>query len=161
MAAEDESFQLELRPAAVVDLEEIIALDRQSFPMAWSRKMFLDELSGDDKRLYGVFPSNLDMSPLLLGFICFHHCLDEGSLLRLAVHPDKKRKGIASFLIREMMVLLKDKKVKEIFLEVGAANHAAQRLYRSFDFQLIGRRPEYYSGNREDALIMKAMLSLN
>ncbi|MCK4378066.1 MAG: ribosomal protein S18-alanine N-acetyltransferase [Deltaproteobacteria bacterium] len=158
MAAEHESFQLELRPAAVVDLEEIIDLDQRSFTMPWSRRMFLDELSGDDKRLYGVFRLNPDMSPLLLGFICFHHCLDEATLLRIAVHPGKNRKGIASFLIREMMVLLKDKGVKKIFLEVGTSNHAARRLYRSFDFQLIGRRPEYYSGTREDALIMKAML---
>ena len=74
------------------------------------------------------------------------------------MHPDKKRKGIASFLIREIMILLKDKGVEKIFLEVGTSNHAARRLYRSFDFQLIGRRPEYYSGTREDALIMKAML---
>ncbi|NIA20261.1 MAG: ribosomal protein S18-alanine N-acetyltransferase [Xanthomonadaceae bacterium] len=158
MAAEHEVFHLELRLAAVVDLEEIIALDRHSFSMAWSRQMFLDELSGDDKHLYCVFQSNPDISPLLLGFICFHHCLDEADLLRIAVHPDKKRKGIASFLIREMMALLKDKKVKEIFLEVGNSNHAARMLYRSFDFQLMGRRSGYYSGTREDALIMKAML---
>jgi len=49
--------------------------------------MFFDELSGDDKHLYGVFLSNPDMSPLLLGFICFHHCLDEPTLLRIVVHP--------------------------------------------------------------------------
>ena len=158
MAAEHEAFQLELRTAAIVDLEEIIDLDQRSFAMPWSWQMFIDELSGDDKRLYGVFPSNPDTSPLLLGFICFHHCLDEATLLRIAVHPDKKRKGIASFLIREIMILLKDKGVKKMFLEVGTSNHAARRLYRSFDFQLIGRRPEYYSGTREDALIMKAML---
>ncbi|MEA2109116.1 MAG: ribosomal protein S18-alanine N-acetyltransferase [Pseudomonadota bacterium] len=158
MAAEHESFQLKLRPAIVVDLEEIIDLDQHSFIMPWNRQMFIDELSGDEKHLYGVFQSNPDWSPLLLGFVCFHHCLDEATLLRIAVHSGKKRKGIASFLIREMIILLKDKKVKEIFLEVGASNHAARRLYRSFDFQLIGRRPEYYYGTREDALIMKAML---
>jgi len=57
-----------------------------------------------------------------------------------------------------MMVLLKDKGVKKIFLEVGTSNHAAQMLYRYFGFQPIGRRPDYYSGTREDAMIMKALL---
>jgi len=158
VAAEHEFFHLELRPAAAVDLKEIIDLDRRSFTMPWSRQMFLDELSGADKHLYGVLQLNPDIAPLLVGFICFRHCLDEASLLKIAVHPDKKRNGIASFLIREMMVQLKDKKIKEVFLEVGTSNHAARMLYRSFDFQLIGRRPEYYPGTREDALIMKAML---
>jgi len=33
VAVEHKFFQLELQPAAVVDLEEIIALDRHSFSM--------------------------------------------------------------------------------------------------------------------------------
>ncbi len=159
MAAEHEAFQLELRTAAIVDLEEIIELDQCSFTIPWSRKMFLEELSGDDKHLYGVFLSNPDMlSPLLSGFICFHHCLDEATLLRIAVRPDKKRKGIASFLVREMIILLRDKGVRKIFLEVGTSNHAAQRLYHSFGFRPIGRRPGYYAATHEDAVIMKALL---
>lgn len=158
MAVEYESFQLIVQSATVLDLEDIFALERRSFPIPWSRQMFLDELSGDHKHLLCVFQSNPGIESPLLGFICFHSCLDEATLLRIAIHPDKRRKGIASFLLREMMSLLKDNKVREIFLEVGAANQAAQRLYQSFHFQLVGRRPEYYPGTHEDALIMKAVL---
>jgi len=42
VVADHKSFQLELQPAAVVDLEEIIDLDQRSFTM-WSRQMFLGE----------------------------------------------------------------------------------------------------------------------
>jgi len=158
VAVEYESFHLTLRSATITELEEILALDRRSFSVPWSRQMFIDELSGDHKHLFCAFQSNPDRLSLLLGFICFHSCLDEATLLRIAVQPGKKRKGIASFLIRKMMAQLKDEKVREIFLEVGASNHAAQKLYRSFNFQFIDRRPEYYPGTREDALIMKAIL---
>lgn len=158
MAVEHESFQLILQSATVLELEEILALDRHSFSRPWSRQMFIDELSGDHNHLLCVFQSSPDIVSSLLGFICFHSCLDEATLLRIAVHPDKRRKGIASFLIRNMMAQLKDEKVREIFLEVGALNQAAQRLYQSFHFQFVGRRPEYYSDTREDALIMKATL---
>jgi len=41
-------------------------------------------------------------------------------------------------------------------LEVRAGNTAAQALYRQFGFQEVGRRPKYYTDNREDALIMTA-----
>jgi len=34
------------------------------------------------------------------------------------------------------------------------SNHAAQRLYQLYGFEVAGRRPRYYSDNFEDALIM-------
>jgi ribosomal-protein-alanine N-acetyltransferase len=39
-------------------------------------------------------------------------------------------------------------------LEVRASNDVAQALYRSFGFEVAGRRPRYYSDDGEDALVM-------
>lgn len=158
MAAEHESLPLPLRSATVDDLGEIIDLDRRSFSQPWTRQMLIDELSGENKYFLCAFLPNRETALFLLGFICFHCCLDESTLIRIAVDPGSRRQGIASFLIREMIRRLRNKHIKEIFLEVGASNHAVRILYRSFDFQPIGRRPDYYAGTREDALIMKATL---
>ena len=43
---------------------------------------------------------------------------------------------------------------RRMTLEVRASNEAAQGLYRSFGFEVVGRRPRYYSDDGEDALIM-------
>jgi [ribosomal protein S18]-alanine N-acetyltransferase len=37
---------------------------------------------------------------------------------------------------------------------VRPSNDAAQTLYRSFGFDVVGRRPAYYTDDGEDALIM-------
>ncbi len=39
-------------------------------------------------------------------------------------------------------------------LEVRASNIIAQKLYRRFGFDIVGRRIRYYQNNNEDALIM-------
>ena len=39
-------------------------------------------------------------------------------------------------------------------LEVRDSNEAAQALYRSFGFEVAGRRPRYYTDDGEDALVM-------
>jgi len=39
-------------------------------------------------------------------------------------------------------------------LECRVSNEAALALYRKYGFQQVGRRPQYYSDNREDALIL-------
>jgi len=41
-----------------------------------------------------------------------------------------------------------------VTLEVRLSNAAAQGLYRSRGFREVGRRPEYYPDNGEDAVIM-------
>jgi ribosomal-protein-alanine N-acetyltransferase len=43
---------------------------------------------------------------------------------------------------------------REITLEVRASNHAAQALYRSMGFVVVGVRKHYYYDNGEDAILM-------
>ena len=39
-------------------------------------------------------------------------------------------------------------------LEVRASNVVAQNLYKKYGFKMAGIRKEYYSNNKEDAIIM-------
>jgi ribosomal-protein-alanine N-acetyltransferase len=41
-----------------------------------------------------------------------------------------------------------------VTLEVRASNTIAQELYKKYGFQVVGRRPRYYSSDGEDAIIM-------
>ena len=43
---------------------------------------------------------------------------------------------------------------EDITLEVRASNTVAQNLYRKYGFKMGGIRKEYYSDNKEDAIIM-------
>jgi ribosomal-protein-alanine N-acetyltransferase len=44
------------------------------------------------------------------------------------------------------------------YLEVRESNVSAQELYKKFGYRPIGRRKNYYPGDREDAILMYAVL---
>jgi ribosomal-protein-alanine N-acetyltransferase len=74
----------------------------------------------------------------------------EREIINLAVKPDFRRLGLAKLLLRRE---LKHRAV--FFLEVRESNLAAQKLYKSFGFQEIGRRPEFYANPAETAIVMR------
>ena len=89
------------------------------------------------------------------GFIMIQHTPDGVEVLTLAVHPAKRRRGLARHLMTHMIRTLKP---AEIWLEVAVDNEAAQALYQGFGFVQDGRRSKYYkrAGNFPvDAVLMK------
>ena len=89
------------------------------------------------------------------GFIMLQHMPDGVEILTLAVHPEKRRRGLARRLMAHMITTLQPAK---IWLEVAADNAAAQALYQGFGFVEDGRRSKYYkrAGNFPvDAVLMR------
>jgi len=80
--------------------------------------------------------------------------VDEGHISTVATHPQWLRHGIAELLLIAMTERAAEMGVRVMTLEVRVSNAGAQTLYRKFGFEVVGRRPHYYSDNREDALIM-------
>jgi ribosomal-protein-alanine N-acetyltransferase len=76
----------------------------------------------------------------------------ERELLNLAVHPEFRRQGIASVLLRNALSAAHP---AEWFLEVRASNHAAIAFYEKHAFQRAGIRPKYYREPSEDAVVMR------
>ena len=52
------------------------------------------------------------------------------------------------------MKLCKENNLVAMTLEVRTSNTVAQNLYRKYGFKMAGIRKEYYSDNKEDAIIM-------
>ncbi|HEX7627396.1 MAG TPA: N-acetyltransferase [Candidatus Methanoperedens sp.] len=69
----------------------------------------------------------------------------------LNVHPEHRRKGVASSLMETAFDILKEKGYKKITLEVGINNHIAQNLYQSMGFIVDKKLFNYYT-NGDDAL---------
>jgi len=64
------------------------------------------------------------------------------------------RQGIAELLLIAVTERAAEIGARVMTLEVRVSNTSAQALYRKYGFEVVGRRPQYYSDNREDALIM-------
>ena len=94
---------------------------------------------------------------VVVGYIALTYCLDEAEINIIAVVDSFRRKGVATMLLNETYKVLKQLKVKVVFLEVRRSNEGAQSLYEKHGFTYIGVRPYYYKG-REDALVMSKIL---
>ena len=86
------------------------------------------------------------------GFIAFRTVApSEREILNLAVAPGLRRQGIARQLWKSVL----QGSSGSIYLEVRETNQAAINLYNSLGFQVLSRRPGYYSSPLESAIVMK------
>ena len=90
----------------------------------------------------------------MVGYVCVWFVVDEGHITNVAVHSDYRGKKIGDKLVKEMVKLCEESKLVAMTLEVRSSNTVAQNLYRKYGFKMGGIRKEYYSDNKEDAIIM-------
>ena len=85
----------------------------------------------------------------------------QAEIITLAVHPERRRQGLARRLIKELTKTLANNPEQRILLEVAANSFPARKLYESMGFQVFHRRPGYYPGyyndrsGSADALLME------
>lgn len=83
----------------------------------------------------------------------------ESELLRIAVYGDHRNRGIAREILTRLHAIASECGSNEMFLEVRASNEAAISLYRSFGYEQVGIRKNFYRLPSEDALIFKKDLT--
>ena len=135
------------------DIMNILEIEKLSFASPWTKGMLKETLSSP-------IAANFVMATdkILVGYIMVYSVEDEAHILNLAAHPDHRRRGYASRLIRHTVDRCRDKGVSEFFLEVRESNNCAKTLYRKIGFEVIGRRKRYYTETNEDALVMQLSL---
>ena len=136
------------------DLEEVVAIERASFSMPWSRGAFLYELQ--QNRVARCLVMRDDGR--VVGYLCLWEIGDELHITNVAVHPEYRRRGIGRSLVSGVLEDARARKLKLVVLEVRPSNHEARTLYESFGFREVGRRRGYYYDTGEDALVMEIAL---
>jgi ribosomal-protein-alanine N-acetyltransferase len=135
------AIDVAVRTARAEDLDAIARLEETSFQDAWPREMLEYELSYPHALL--LVASRAEGDPPA-GYAAFRHAVGQAELLRLAVSPEERRRGLARALIAEGLERLVRKGVQVCFLEVRLSNEPAVALYESLGFARIGRRSAYY-----------------
>ncbi|MDN5347101.1 MAG: [ribosomal protein S18]-alanine N-acetyltransferase [Clostridia bacterium] len=131
-------------------LDQVLEIERVSFPSPWERSAFLNEIYNNNYAYYYVC--------LVEGKVCGYAglwlILDEVHITNIAVHPHWRGRGLGKllldFLLHEAARLGADR----VTLEVRVSNIAAQKLYERAGFTRAGVRKGYYNDTREDAIIM-------
>ncbi len=135
----------------LADVDDVAEIEKQSFPIPWSRAAFVDELTRNARALYIVVR---DESETTVGYGGMWLVCDEAHVTNIAVRSDRRRRGVGTAVMIGLMGLAQSKGASRMTLEVRVSNRPAQELYSRLGFRPAGVRPRYYMDNREDALIM-------
>ena len=136
------------------DLEPILAIEQQSFRWAWGRTAFEGELACQNSSNYIVKHSADGADEQVAAYTFFRLVGDELHLLKIAVAPAWRRRGIATRLLERCFATSAKQGATSVHLEVRPSNTAAIGLYQKLGFEIIGKRHKYYEDTKEDALLM-------
>lgn len=131
-------------------LDGIMAVEKLSFKIPWSRESFIEEIT---RNKFAIYISAV-LDGMVIGYAGMWGVLDEGHITNIAVHPEFRNMGVGSLLLQGLIDRARERDISCMTLEVRKNNETAQRLYRKFGFEVKGIRKGYYADNGEDALIM-------
>lgn len=137
-----------------LNIDELVSLEEKCFSSPWTKNMFLGDLKSEHTYYLGAFSENKD----LIGYIGMWDVGDTGEITNVAVHPQYRRRGIASLLITELHNICIDKCISYINLEVRESNNNAVSLYEKHGFETVGLRKNYYKNPTENAILMTKTL---
>ena len=155
MSAVFKAVEAQFEPLTEARLDEVVAVERQSYDHPWTRANFADSLrSGYQAQL-------LDADGVLLGYFIAMKGVDEVHLLNLTVAPPHQRQGWGRIMLDALALWSRGQGAQWLWLEVRASNLRAQRIYEQHGYRRVGERRSYYPaghGRREDAVVMSLKL---
>jgi len=138
---------LEIRTFRTEDLDQVVAIEKASFPDPYSRMLF---------RWFGVMTGDgfiVARRERVLGYLISEIRGGQAHIVSMAVDSECRRRGIGEALLREAMARMASK-VHEAYLEVRAGNEAAIRLYEKHSFKKTGDVLKGYYPDGESAIVM-------
>lgn len=132
------------------DIPDVMRIERQSFGMPWEESTFRALMRRPSASLLTA-----ESDGTVVGFSVLWFAADEGELGDLAVDPEYRGRGIGGTLLARSIDEARLRGSRSLYLEVRESNDGARALYEKVGFEVVGRRPDYYSGPREDACVMR------
>ena len=136
------------------DLDEVLVIERHSFPSAWSRGSYERELRNRTSCYLTARHEGR-----LVGYIGMWVIVDEAHITTLAVHPRYRRRGLGAYLLSLLIQRARGRGAAKVTLEVRERNTPAISMYQSFGFQQTGVLRGYYGDTGENGLVMWKVLT--
>ncbi|MDY7001883.1 MAG: GNAT family N-acetyltransferase [Thermodesulfobacteriota bacterium] len=129
------------------DLEDLTALEKICFLHPWKKEHFWLGLA---KGAFYVF--GLKNAGQTAAYLAFSRKTNTMEILKLAVHPDHRRAGLAKRLLGLVLKIGSEMGIRHARLELRQSNATALNLYAHFNFTQTGVKEKYYPDTGEDAL---------
>lgn len=149
MSAQAESSPPFARPMSVVDLADVLTIEKQAYDFPWSHGVFKDCLR------IGYSCWVLAEGQGIHGYGIMSVAAGEAHILNLCVRPRRQRQGLGARMLRQLCRVACELRATTVLLEVRPSNGVAVRLYERHGFERIGKRRDYYPhlNGREDAFV--------
>jgi ribosomal-protein-alanine N-acetyltransferase len=147
---------LELQPLTAELVPAALEIDRRCFGKLWSAAGYLREIDSPNSELLVLCKQSDASSPelTLVGLGCYWAILEEAHITILAIDPDYQRQGLGQALLYALLESAHRRGLERATLEVKISNQPAIALYQKFEFQIAGKRRQYYQDTGEDALVL-------
>jgi len=138
-----------IRRMAENDLDLVSAIEKEVFTDPWSLDAFKVDLNNKM-----ACPMVAEFEKKIVGYTNIYIVAGEVQIGNFAVAPGYRKRGVGRQLMNEIFEKASENDCHTIFLEVRESNVPAMELYKSYGFISAGKRKDYYSNPRENAIIM-------
>jgi len=145
-----------IRPAVSDDLEQILAIEKVSYPEPWGSDHFIEEFKKPFARTLVLTDDETDS--IVVGYIVYWLQAEGVSLLNVCVNPKWRTLGFSKMLMHAMINEAVREEIPRIVLEVRESNTEAIALYQRIGFKTIHERKGFYHDG-ETALVMEIKTS--
>ncbi|MCR1784267.1 ribosomal protein S18-alanine N-acetyltransferase [Nocardioides carbamazepini] len=136
------SSRTTVRPATTGDVDAIVALEAEAFPLdPWSANLIGEGVSGLLPTITVVVAEH---AGAFAGYAVVSVVDVDAELQRIAVPEPLRRAGVATAVLRGVHAVAGEGGAARLLLEVREDNAPARRFYERHGFSELGRRPRYY-----------------
>lgn len=146
-----------IRPVESAQIADLIRIADATNLNHWSATSYLDELKNEHSIMLRI-ESDENMT---LGFIVGRivpasddDVALDAEIYNIGVDPSVQRNGYGQSLLDSFIEICREKRVRNIWLEVRESNVPALLIYRKNGFEANTIRKDFYSNPRENAILM-------
>ncbi len=139
------------------DLDQILILERESFPTPWTREGFLTAIRTDFGRGWVVLDRDREERSVV-GYLCCWTRRGTIQVVNICVAQSHRGRGLGRLLMQVVISWAGIKNKKRVSLEVRPGNLPAINLYQNLGFRHTGSRAGYYSDTGEEAFLYELRL---
>lgn len=137
---------MEIKKLTSEYVSAVAEIEKSCFSNPWDETAITAELDNHCSEIYIAVDNGRTA-----GYANIYTVLDEMDIVRVAVLPEFRRRGVATEILNTVLA----EKQGTVYLDVRESNHPAISLYKSLGFVDTGVRKNYYTNPTENAILMK------
>jgi ribosomal-protein-alanine N-acetyltransferase len=136
-------------------LDEIIKIEKETFPIPWSSDSFMFRHKVEPKFFLVAVTGDKVVAYTVGSIVSKGQSV--GHIMNLAVMKTMRRQGIGSLMLGRLEDMFREAKILTVYLEARVSNSNAVRLYKSRGYQKVKKLQRYY--HDEDGILMAKHIS--